>query len=207
MGKQRFLGLKAQGYVHFGGDTFVDGETIVVGNKTYELNDTEGDVVPGNVWVDRSTSTAVAIAPLFLAAVNANKPTPGVTAVVDPKSAVTIRLYADARGAAGNMDVSDTVADAPSCVVGDLISGEAGGTQTEARGEYVVTAVDILADNIIIETGLTSPRFTQIEIRTTAGVIKAATVEKTITGSKIRLNLAGATDPVAGDVIEWSAWE
>lgn len=207
MGKQRFLGLKAQGYVYFGGDTFVDGETIVVGTKTYELNDTEGDIVAGHVWVDRTVSTAVAIAPKFLAAVNANKPTPGVTAVVDPKAAVMIHLVADARGAAGNMTVSNTVADAPSCVTGDLIGGEAGGTQTEARGEYTVTAADILADNVIIETGLTSPRFKQVEVRTSVGVTKAHTAEVTITGSKIRMNFAGATDMVAGDVVSWECWE
>lgn len=206
MGKQRFLGLKAQGLIHFGGTTFLDGETIVVGNKTYELDD-DASVEAGAVLIDISDTTAAVVAAAFIAAFNLNKPTPGVTAVIDPKSNVTVHLIADARGAAGNMTVSDTVADAASCVVSSLIGGEAGGTQTEARGSHTVTASDVLADNIMIETGLTSPRFITVTTRTAAGVEKAVTAEVTVSGSKIRYNFAGATDPVATDVITWEAWE
>lgn len=206
MGKQRFLGLKAKGYAYFGGTTFVDGEVCVIGNKTYEFDD-DAAVEAGNVLVDISGGTAAAIAAAFLAAVNANKPTPGVTAVIDPKSNVMVHLVADARGTGGNMAVTEDVADAASLVVGALIGGESGGTQTEARGAYTVTASDVLADNIMIPTGLTSPRFATVTTRTAAGVEKAVTAEVTISGGNIRYNFAGATDPVAGDVITWEAWE
>lgn len=207
MGKQRFLGLKARGYVYFGGTTFVDDETIVVGDKTYEAQTAEVDVTAGNVWLDISVLTASVIAANFLAAVNANKPTPGVTAVLDTKSNVMVVLVADARGAAGNMTVSDTVSDAASCVVGSLIGGEAGGTQTEARGSHVVTAADVLADNIKIPSSLTSPRFFSITTRSAAGLEKAVTALVTVVGAYLDYNFAGATDPVAGDVITWEAWE
>ncbi len=207
MGKQRFLGLKARGYVYFGGTTFVDGETVVIGNKTYEFNDAIGTLTPGYVFVDTSGGTAALIAAAFIAAVNANKPTPGVTAVADTKTAVMVVLVADARGSGGNMDVSDTVADAASCVVGDLIGGESGGTQTEARGSHTVTAADVLADNILIPTGLTSPRFFSITTRTATGLEKAVTALVTVVGGNLDYNFAGATDPIAGDVITWEAWE
>jgi len=207
MGKQRFLGLKARGYAYFGGTTFVDGETIVVGNKTYELRDAAAGLGAGNVWVDTSSGVAATIAAAFLAAVNANKPTPGVTASLDTKSNIMVVLVADARGAAGNMTVSNTVADAPSCVTGSLIGGEAGGTQTEARGSHVVTDADVLADNIKIPTGLTSPRFFSIATRTSTGLAKATTALVTVVGAFLDYNFAGATDPVAGDVITWEAWE
>lgn len=206
MGKQRFLGLKAQGFAFFGGTTFVDGEVCVIGNKTYEFDD-DAAVEAGNVLVDISSGTAALIAAAFLAAVNANKPTPGVTAVIDPKSNVMVHLIADARGVGGNMAVTEDVADAASLVVGSLAGGESGGTQTEARGSHTVVASEVTADNIMIETGLTSPRFVDVEIRTAAGVPKAHTAEITVSGSKIRINFAGATDPAATDVIFWNAWE
>lgn len=206
MGKQRFLGNRAAGFAYFGGTTFVDGEVCVVGNKTYEFDD-DAAVEAGNVLVDISSGTAAGIAAAFLAAVNANKPTPGVTAVIDPKSNVMVHLVADARGTAGNMAVTEDVADAASLVVGALIGGESGGTQTEARGSYTVTASDVLADNIMIHTGLTSPRYVDLSVRTTAGVPKQHTAEITVSGAYIRFNFAGATDPVAGDVIFWNAWE
>jgi hypothetical protein len=204
VGRQRYLGAKAQGLIQFGSNTLVDGETITVGNKVFEW-DNNAAVTAGRVLVTIGGSAALSAAAL-LAAINANKPTPGVTAVLDTKSNVTVRLYADARGVAGNMTVSETIT-AADITVESLVSGEAGGTQTEARGAYTVTDEDVVADNIEIDTGLTSPRFVQVEIRSAAGVPIAHTAEVTVTSGRIRLNFAGAVDPAAGHVVSWSCWE
>lgn len=204
MGKQRFLGLKAQGLIKFASNTLLDTETITIGNKVYEW-DNNAAVTAGRVLVTIGGSATLSAAAL-LAAINANKPTPPVTAVLDAKTATIVRLVADARGIAGNMTVSETVADA-GITVTSLIGGEAGGTQTEARGEYVVLDEDVVADNIDIATGLTSPRFEQVEVVDSTGLTKAHTALVTVSGGFIRINFAGATDLVAGDKVRWSCWE
>lgn len=204
MGRVRFFGTKAQGAIRIADyANILDGEAVVIGNKTYEWDD--DDAVDGsNVKVTIGGSDAACVDALRIA-INANKPTVAVTAVEDAKDNTTLRIVADEIGAAGNIALSETTVDADAVTVSGatLVGGENGGSQRESRGTYTVTAIDVSADNIDIETGLESPRFPQVECRTSAGVPKAATYEVTMDGSHIRLNFAGATDPAAGDKIFW----
>lgn len=210
MSRWKFFGLKSVGAIRVGDfANLLDGEVIVIGDKTYEW-DNNAAVTAGHVLVTIGASDAACIVNL-MAAINANKPSIPVSAVVDPKDAKTARIYADNRGAAGNIDFTTDMADAGNVIaaVDDLLAnGENGGNQIRHRGVYVVTAIDILADNLMIETGLpNSIDWFSAEVRTTAGVPKAHTMELTASGTKIRGNFAGATDPVEGDVITWEAGE
>ena len=75
-------------------------------------------------------------------------------------------------------------------------------------GNYTVTAQDVLADQVTIALPFTPTGFI-INGRTSAGVIDAWTVEATIQANPDRLlvNFAGATDPVAGDIVHFVAFE
>lgn len=204
MGKQRFLGAKAQSVIQFGSNTLVDEETITILGKVYEFDDDDA-VIAGHVKVTIGGTAALSAAAL-LAAINANKPTPGVTASLDPLDNTKVRLTADARGTAGNGAVTETVADA-GVTVHDLIGGEAGATQTESRGAYTVLQDDIDGvKSIEVDSSLTSPRFCIYQVLR-AGVALAYDGAFTISSSKLRWAQAGSTDMAAGDIITWHAWE
>lgn len=206
MGRNRFLGALAQGAFDLANNTILDGETFSIGGKVYEFDD-DASVSGTNVLVTIGGTAALTAAEM-VSKINANKPTPGVTAAVDSKRDTTVRLKADSRGAAGNLALAETVADAGFTKSGStMVGGENGGTQTEHRGQYTVTDIDVLADQIVIETGLGTPRFPDVSVRSSAGVPKAHTAEISIVGTTIKLNFAGATDPAAGDVVTWEAWE
>lgn len=207
MGRVRFLGAVAQGSFHLANNTIVDGETFSIGGKTYEFDD-DASVSGTNVLVTIGGTAALTAAEM-ITKINANKPTPGVTASIDPVSNVCVRLKADSRGAAGNLALAEAVSDAGFTKSGaTLVGGENGGTQTEARGEYVVTAIDVLAANVVIETGLATPRFIKLYTRKADGTFfETSTGVITISGSQIRHDFAGATDLEAGDTLSWEAWE
>jgi hypothetical protein len=208
MARVRFKGGKAVGAIHLANNTIVDGDFFTIGNKVYEFDD-NASVTAGRVAITIGGSAALT-RDAIIAAINANKPSKPVTAVIDPKNASgeKINLFADQVGAAGNIVLTENVADAGFTVrAATLEGGENGGEQTMARGEYTVKTMDVTADNVMIETGLTSPRFAIVQARSSAGVPKAHTAEISISGSKIRLNFAGATDLAATDVVTWIAWE
>jgi hypothetical protein len=212
MGRQRFFGNKAHGVIYISGTTaydIADGEVIVIGDKTYEWDVAGDGVTAGNVQVDISgdTSAADAIATL-VGVINANKPSIPVTAAIHPGFADCAKVIADNRGAAGNLVFTTTMATGTSSITGsgNLQYGENGGSQIEARGTYTVEAEDVLATTICIDTGLASPRFADLTIRT-AGVDLAWDGALTIVGAEIRLDQAGSNDWSAADVITWTAWE
>jgi uncharacterized protein involved in outer membrane biogenesis len=199
--------VKAVGAVRIGDHAnLADGETIVIGDKTYEWDD-NATVTPGNVGVTIGADAAGDIVNLK-AAINANKPSVPVSGEIDPKDTAVLRLTADAQGSAGNLAMSKTMADADNIISGAAMTGgENAGTQTVARGKYEVTALDILADNIVIDTALATPRFFQVDVRDTNGVEKAVTCKTSLSGSLLILDFDGATDPVATDEVFWDAWE
>lgn len=215
MGRFRFNGLKAQGAICIKDyASLLSGELITIGNKVYEFR-TSGSASGSHIQVNVGASNALTITAL-ITAINANKPTnaAGVasapaTAVVDPVDTSVCRIYADSRGAAGNMIFTTTMADSDNVITGSglLEYGENAGEQTLHRGSYVVSAIDVLALSIVIETGLTTPRDATVETYGSTGAKKTSTALKTVSGTKILLDFTGATDHVAGDVIVWSAWE
>ncbi len=207
MSRVRYFGNHAQGAVRIGDiSKVVDGKTLTIGSKVYEF-DNDAAVTEGNVLVDIKGTEALQITEL-IAKVNANKPSVPVTASVDPVDTKTMRLVADAPGDAGNIALSNDVADASFAVsAATLLGGENAGTQTVARGKYAVTAVDVSSTSIAIETGLVSPRFATIESYTSIGAKKTSTGLLTVSGTKLLVDFTGGTDHAAGDLIVWSAWE
>lgn len=204
MGRERFLGTKAQGLIQFGSNTLVDEETITILGKVYEWDDDDA-VTAGHVKVTIGGNAAASAAAL-IAAINANKPTPGVTASADPLDNTKVRLTADARGAGSNGAVTDTVVDA-GVTVHDLIGGEAGGTQTMARGAYTVLQDDIDGTKSIeVDSSLMSPRFVIWQCLR-SGVPVTYDGAFTISGAKLRWAQAGSNDMAADDIITWIAWE
>lgn len=204
-GRLKFKGAKACGAIHLSGQP-ADEEIVTIGDKVFEFDD-DAAITAGRVSVTIGGSAALTAAAL-LAAINANKPTIPVTASADPvdASGSCIRLVADRVGANGNMVLTEAASNLT--VSGaTLLGGENAAIQTPARGAYTLTAIDILADNVMIETGLTSPRFAKVVCRTSAGLRKEITALVTVSGTKIQVAFAGATDPISTDVLTWEAWE
>ena len=123
----------------------------------------------------------------------------------------TVRLYADARGSGSNVAFTTTMDDGNDIIAASAnktYGGANGGNQILHHGEYTVTALDIIADNVMVETGLPNSISTfMVQVRTATGLIKAVTALFTKVGTKIRMDFAGATDPIAGDVVTWVAVE
>jgi hypothetical protein len=213
MGRVKFLGLRAVGAIRLNANP-ADGETVTIGpvpavggvtGKRFEF-DNNAAVTAGNILVTIGGSAALSAIALR-DKINTNKPTPvGITAEIDPVDTSTVRLYADAPGAGGNLALADTGAaiDVSSAV---MTGGEGSGNQTLHRGEHVVTALDVAAGNVMIDTGLSGPRFPQVDCFSAAGLQKALTSLVIVVGSKIQLDFDGATNPVAGDKISWGAYE
>ncbi|HKS17041.1 MAG TPA: hypothetical protein VJU16_06995, partial [Planctomycetota bacterium] len=81
------------------------------------------------------------------------------------------------------------------------------GMKTLGCGRYTVTALDVLATNVVIETSLPAAVPAEVAllyIRSNTGLFKG-TLTGLITqnGTQIRHDFAGATDLVAGDTIDW----
>ncbi len=218
MGAQRYFGNRGHGVIIIQETAsvadVVDGELIVIGSKTYEFDD-DASVSGSNVLVDMSGSpTAPTVRATLIAAINANKPNIPVSAVVgfaEPANTGVIVIEADAEGIAGNMVFTTTMATgAPASSIsgtGNLEYGENGSSQKEARGKWVVSAEDILAVGVQIDTGLSSPRFKQIDVITTAGVFKAWDGACTVVGRELRFDQSGSADLIEGDEIIWQCWE
>ncbi len=215
MGRVRFFGGKAQGAIQIADFVnLVDAETITIGTpasgseKVFEWDDDVSVTAP-NVLVTIGASDAASAINLR-DAINANPTVPPVVAFIDPKDTGVVRLAASFRGAAGNHPLATTMTDPDNIVSGAAMTGgENGGSQIVHRGEYVVTALDVVADQLVIETGVpVTARFVEVEIRDATGLVKAHTALVTvINNNRISINFAGATDPAATDVITWQAWE
>jgi hypothetical protein len=205
-GRFKFKGSKAVGAIHISAQP-ADTGIVTIGNKVYEF-DSNATFTAGRVQVVIG-GDAEATAEALIAAINANKPAIPVTAEMDSVNAsgYCIRLVADRVGANGNMVLTESATNLTVSGSGTMLGGENAGIQTPARGEYIVEDEDILADCIRIPTGLTSPRFPQASCRTTAGVVKHPTWQMTVDGGDILLTFAGATDPIAGDIVRWEAYE
>ncbi|MGH9462014.1 MAG: hypothetical protein ACRD1X_12395 [Vicinamibacteria bacterium] len=204
-GRFKFKGGKAVGSLHLSAQPS-DGDFFTIGGKKYEF-DNNASVGAGSVTVTIGGSAALTMTAL-IAAINANKPTIPVTAVVDPVNATgqTCRLTADRVGSNGNLALTKSGANLVLSAAA-MAGGENGSIQTVARGAHTVDANDVQADAVIIETGLTSPRFAEVVCRDSAGLLKAITALVTVVGSTIKVAFAGATDPAATDVLTWSSWE
>jgi len=211
MGRKLYNGTKGFGSVRIGDNAnLADAEVIVLGSKTYEWNDTEGDIVAGRVWLNRSAGSDALCAAELVAKINANKPSKAVTAYVDPVDTKVVRIETDKQSDAGQIAFTTTMGDSDNVIA--AVSNKLGGAESsrnrvEDEGEYPVNAIDILAANIMIPTALQTPRFVKFECFASTGEHKAITWRATISGTRIKISSNGATAPIAGDVIRWQACE
>lgn len=213
MGRVKFLGLKAVGAIRLPANP-TDGETVAVGpvpavggvvGQRFEF-DNNALVTVGNQLVTIGGSAALSAIALR-DKINAFPPSPvAVVAEIDPIDTAVVRLYASQPGAAGNLALVKVGANIAVSDVA-MTGGENSGNQTLHRGEYVVTALDVLAGNCMIDTGLSGPRFLQVDCFTVTGLQKLLTSLTTFSGARIQLDFDGATNPVAGDKISWAAYE
>jgi hypothetical protein len=208
-GRVTFRGQKGQGAVRIGNHgALSDGMTITIGGKVYEW-DNNASVVAGHVAVTIG-GNAAADATNLKNAINGDPPSPhSIEAAIDDVDTAVVNLTADAYGEAGNLALATTMSGANIISAAAMTGGEQAGNQVVARGAYVVTALDVAAGRVQIETNLTGPRFPQIEVLD-GGVPKKLTGVWTVDGSVLRYTFdgtSGCVDPANADVIDWLAFE
>lgn len=210
MATKLYAGSKGYGAVRIGDfANLADGEVIVIGNKTYEW-DNNAAVTAGRKLVTIGASDA-ACATNLAAAINAEPPTQyAVVAYVDPVDTKLVRIETVSAADAGLMTFTTTMADGDNTIAAisnKLAGAESQRNRVEDDGEYIVTAQDILAGNIMIPTKLQTPRRCRFICYTTNGDQKVITWRKSISTTRIKITSNGATAPIAGDVIVWNASE
>lgn len=197
-----FPGQNAVGVVDFGGAAEA-GATVTIGGTVYTEADTE-DFENG---IFTNGANAAASATSFASAVNddTREGNPEITAFVSD-AGDSVVLIADNPGTAGNLAVSTD--SATNVTVEDMHDGKEPGRKKIAVGDYTVTAQDVLADEINIGLPFVASGAI-VNLRTSTGETDAATFLATTETSpnRLQLNFGGATDPVAGDIVHYVAFE
>jgi len=197
-----FPGQNAVGVVDFNG-TGEAGMKITVNGVDYQEADT-ADAEDG-VWTNGASAANSATS--FAAAVNGDtRATKNPIKAVVSTAGDSVFLIADYPGTEYNYTVSET--SASNCTVENMKSGRNPGRKKIVAGNYTVTAQDVLADQIVIALPF-APTGQIVTGRTSAGVLDGWTVEATIQANpnRLLLNFAGATDPVAGDIVHYVVFE
>lgn len=208
MGRLRDSGNKSFGAVRIGDHAnLLDEETITIGDpenggKTFEWDD-DAAVTEGNVLVDIGADAEEAIDNLK-AAINehlAGK----ILAYDDPVETETLRLEGAEAGALGNLAFETDMADSGNIIAAtsDLLTG---GTNDENRARtgltYIVTALDVAAENAMIPTPFASPVLGAWRVATvTTDVPKYITDIVKVVGTRVQISKNGATNLAAGDKV------
>ena len=212
MGELVFPGNKAKGSVRIAAfGSLVNGDLVTIGNAIYEYR-TSGSPAAGHVAVAVGASNALTAAALA-AAIVAFPPTVAslsapVTAYVDSVDTDTVRIEAAHAGVAGNMTFVSTMTGGTNtidAVGGLMVGGENASLKHQASGSYIVTALDVSANSFMIPTPLAAPKIISILCFSAAGKLKAITTAFTVSGTRIKGAPDAGTDPIATDVIAWSA--
>lgn len=197
-----FPGENAVGVIDFNG-VFEAASTITVGGTVY----TEADTADAPNGVFTNGASAANSATSFAAAVNddTRAASVGITAVVSD-AGDSVVLFADQPGTAGNYAVTTT--SAANATVEDMKSGRDPARKRIMGGNYTVTDQDVLADEINIGLPFAPSGFV-VNLRTSTGLADASTFLATLetTPNRLLLNFAGATDPVAGDIVHYVVFE
>lgn len=190
-------GRKAVGVIDFNGVGEVT-TAIVINGVTYL--EADAAVAASGIWTNGASAADGAVS--LVAAINgdAREGKPAATAVISD-AGDSVVLVADKVGPAWNYVV--TTDSASNVTVESMHSGELPGRLEVFIGQQLVTAQDILADEVTIGLPFTPNAVPEVTCRTTAGLVKAATyvVSVAATPARLLINFAGATDPVATDVL------
>lgn len=173
--------------------------TITIGGVDFVEADAAD--LPNGVWTNGASAADSATS--LAAAINGDTRgtlTPAVSAAVSDLGDSVI-VFCDEAGTAGNHAMASD--DASATVDATMHGGvdAVGGTATQVVSQ-TVTAQDVLADEVNIMLPFTPVHFV-VQFRDVNGVVRDAipTCETAIVGNRIRVNFAGATDLVAGDVV------
>jgi hypothetical protein len=98
----------------------VDEDIVTIGDDVYEINDTEGQITAGRIWVDLGDTQAATIVAALVAAINASG-TEAVTAVNGDGD--TVELLADTPGVLANAIVTTTDITNASFPAGTMLGG------------------------------------------------------------------------------------
>lgn len=197
-----FPGQNAVGVVDFGGAAEA-GSTVTIGGAVY----TEADTADSENGIFTNGASAADSATSFAAAVNddTREGNPDITAFVSD-AGDSVVLIANKAGTAGNLTLSTD--SATNVTVEDMHDGKDPERKNIVAGNYTVTDQDILADEVNIGLPFAASGFV-VDLRTSTGATDPATFLATIETSpnRLLLNFAGATDPVAGDIVHYVAFE
>ncbi len=208
MGETVFPGSKSKGSIRIGAyASLVNGDTITIGDVTYEFR-TSGSADPGNIQVDVAGSGALTVAAL-VAAIVANPPTPLIDPYVDSVDSLVCRLEAHDEGSLGNVAFEADLTGATNIIdqtSGLMLNGANGSLKHLESGRYIVTALDLTATCIMIPTTLTTPKIVSIQVFSATGLLKGnLTTLWTVSSTRIKGVITGGTDPIATDIVAWSA--
>lgn len=197
MGRTRYIGTKAIGALDVSGTPEAD-NNLVLGDRTYLFKASASNNLEITIDADPVVQAAN-----IRDAINANPPSEGILAEIDPVETSCVRLSADTPGTNGNIALSSN--DGALTVSGaNLTDGQNADFLTFDKGIYAVTALDVSVASVVIKTALSSPTIMSYQVFDANGVFKGTlTNQITISGSDLRHDFAGATDVVAGDQIHW----
>ena len=213
MGRVRDLGNKSTGAVQITDHAnLLDGETITIGDPenggfVFEFDD-DAAVEAGAILVDTGADEDEAIENL-VAAINANLGSI-LLAYVDPEDTMTCRIEGASEGALGNLAFETDFSDAGNTIAASGDDTLSGGSNDENRsrasGIYEVTALDVLAENVMIPTPFAAPVIGRVMVLDAAGVMQYITDEITISTTRLKITKAGGTNLAAGDLVHWEVW-
>lgn len=207
MGRVRDAGNKSYGSVRIADfASLIDGEIITIGEKIFEWDDNAA-VDPGNFPVTIGATDAECITNL-MDQINAEYPST-LVAYVDPVDTKTLRIEAMEAGGLGNLVFTTDMADADNiiaAVAGELAAGASDENRARASGTYIVTALDVLAENLMIPTPFSAPVLGNLRVVTSADVPKYISDKPTISSTRIKISKNGATNLAADDKVTWEAY-
>jgi hypothetical protein len=132
-----------------------------------------------------------------------------VVAYVDPVDTSLLRIEGKEPGSAGNLGIESTMLDAQN-VIAEIDDAFAGGgadaSRSRAADEYIVTALDVDAQNVMIPTPFQSPKLGRVMVLTSADVPKYVTDKIKINGTRLQVQKNGATNLAETDRIFWEVW-
>ncbi len=183
----------------------VDGEVAVVGADTYEFNDTEGDVTPGNIWVDTSGGKTPTNATLKLAAAIVASATEDVTAVKISNNEV---LVVSTLVGAVTTACSTTLTGVNSAwAAAAMYGGSVAGTRKSVVRARVPNAVEVALGNMHFRLPFT-PAAALVQVRVTAdGDAKAWAGKVVLSAGSVKLVNDGGADFAVTDTVTVMATE
>jgi hypothetical protein len=181
-----------------------DGETITIGNETYEIDTAAapGAVTAGNIRVDCSAGvTPTQASAALVAAVNANS-RQGLQAEAISVNEVAIW------GPTGNLDCSETLAGSNNAWHNTATFFGSSSAQVRARDQAARAAVakEVTLGNMHFLFPF-RPASVLVQVRTAAGVAKAWDGVITLSNYRVTLDNSGSTDFAATDIVTVSASE